>query len=195
MTDIADELDEVLLRGGADLGRPDKRRARAARLALEGLTVADLEELLEWGHATRKRVHTVGAFLSWVTHSRAQWHAFLAQIRLMKADRSQRLGVIAATAPAPKPSPETDPLYLRGMAYARVRADRVPPERVAAELGITVDDVHCLIEAEEASRPPRPVHDAPAKPAPRLSAREIRAQLAAERGAQPTTTTEDDEIW
>jgi len=159
MTTI-DEIDDLLARAGADLGRPDKRRARAVRLHGEGMTGADLAELVEWAHKAKRRVHTVGKWLQWATHTRERWQAHISDIRRVKAERT---GAAAAVA-APVPQSQADrTAWLRGMAYARVVVDgprageslQEHEQRVAAELAVSIEQLHDLVEQAKQARGPR----------------------------------------
>jgi hypothetical protein len=146
-----DGLDEILLEAGVDLGNPCARRDRAVRLLNEGATVADLEELQEWAHQTRKQLHTIGKWLGWATATRERWTSTLESVRALKAKRRSLSPMPNSCAPAVLDGDERE-RWLRSMSYVRVKADRASPELVAQELGITSARVMQFVEDESANR-------------------------------------------
>lgn len=151
----ADALDDLLAQAGVDIGRPERRRDRAVRLVNEGLTEADLAELVAWAHYTRRKVHTVGHWLGWATASIGRWQAVLADLRKLKAARAQHAPVERAAHQPNEMSPAEFADRLQVMAWCRVVADHADPNLVAQELRVTVERIDELVAAERVVRSAR----------------------------------------
>lgn len=177
-------LDELLQQAGVDLGRPERRRDRAVRLTNEGMTEPDLAELVAWGHRTRRKVHTVGHWLGWVTSAQARWQAVLADMRkLLSTAKAQSETV---NAPTTKPPSEAEVERRKsGMAYCRVVGDRVPRDQVAEELGVSLERLATMIDAEAKARDVELTKDDKIKPPPK----------PAKVAAPMRLVTDGDETW
>lgn len=150
MATTVDILNEILSENCVDLGKPEARRERAARLTNEGCTVEDLNELVAWAHRSHKKRQTVGTWLQWATRTHERWADSIAAIRKWKAANEL---VVPLSSVQPEAETEKDrESRLRGMAHARVRGDRVRPELVALELGISIERVNELVASEEETR-------------------------------------------
>lgn len=175
---IAFRIDELMAEAGVDLGRPDRRQDRASRCCNEGMNVEDMEELVAWGHQTRRKLHTVGHWLGWATSSATRWRAVLADIRKLKDARARRhptpnLSPVSRPAVAPAAAAERNV----AMAFCRVRGDKAPVDVVAAEFGVTCEQVEAWVAEEERRRGIEP-----AKPKRRTA-------------AKPPVAAQDDDTW
>lgn len=142
------ELDDLLSQAGADLGKPEKRQQRAARLCAEGMSASDLSELVEWAHSTRRKLHTVGTWIQWATRQPNSWRAVLHDVRKLQAARAARQEQ-QPNMPAPaQRSAEDEAARVAGMAYCRVVSDRRTHEEVAVELGLDVARVAELVQEQ-----------------------------------------------
>lgn len=168
-----DAMDELLAQAGVDLGRPERRRERAVRLCNEGMTTQDLDELVDWGHTTRRKLHTVGHWLGWATSRKDRWTAVLDDVRKLKAARAAKTPTLNAAAPGAQQDPQQQAERRRGMAVVRVLADKAEPHAVAAELGMATEEVEQLV-AEELRR------RAAARPAPKPAEPARRGKAATE---------------
>lgn len=169
-TTTTDKLDELLQQAGVDMGRPERRRERAVRLTNEGLTEQELQQLVDWAHATRRKVHTVGSWLGWATSSKARWSAMLADMRALQLKRATTEHAAAPNAPVKRAVSDADSAArVRGMAWCRVHGDGADRATVAMELGVSIEQLNELLENERLARLPR--HEprpAALKPPPRL---------------------------
>lgn len=138
-------VDDVLAIHAVDVGRPESRRERAARLVSDGMTAAQLDVLVQWATQTRRKLSGVGQWLRWATDA-ARW-------RFVVRDVERSLAAHQAKAPA-KPAPRVVDVEDRnaGIAYARVVADRAGVDLVASELGLTADRVRDLVAVETQRR-------------------------------------------
>lgn len=153
MNTVADHLDDLLAGAGADLGRPDARLERAARLAAEGCTAAELSELISWGRETRRRAHTVGAWVCWATSPKTGWRKVLADVRKARAGSASAGETVNGTARGPDAlSSAADPEWRQRMAFARVVVDRASHEQVAAEMRINTTELTELVSLERRRR-------------------------------------------
>lgn len=185
-----EQLDDLLAAAGVDLGKPDKRRERALRLLNEGCTAQDLDEMVSWAHATRRKIHTVGHWLEWATNDvevaiaggegrdatvAKRWKATIDGIHALKAKRAADAAVTPSF--VRQITPEEQEARKRGMVYARVVCDRADPDLVALELDITRPRLDEILAEEIAKRPAPPER----KPMPR------KLQIVKGEG--------EDEIW
>lgn len=156
MTDV-NEVFELLSDHGCDIGEEEKRHERAGRLVNEGIAIEDLQILIDWAHVKKKKPHTVGGWLNWVTATRERWTKYSADIRRVRAVAERRREEEKQAEPnqmRQRAMSEAEKLErLQGLAYCCVVADEKAPERVADELGITVEQVLEYVEIEKKRRP------------------------------------------
>lgn len=138
-------VDDVLAIHAVDVGKPEARRARAARLVADGLNAGQLDVLVQWATQTRRKLSGVGQWLRWATDA-SRW-------RFVVRDVERSLAAHKAKAPA-QPAPRVVDVEDRnaGIAYARVVADRADVALVAGELGLSVDRVRELVAVETQRR-------------------------------------------
>lgn len=153
-TTTTDQLDDILERAGADFGKPEKRRERAARLANEGMAAATLDELVDLAHQRCRRLHKVGSWINWATKTQAQWRACVDQLTKMREARAAKAAAApAAAAPIERVrTPEEVAERQRAMAFLRVRVDGASPTIVALELGLTLPELLRLVDEVQQQR-------------------------------------------
>lgn len=170
MADLAD-LDEVLADYGVDAGEPERRRTRAGTLLAAGLDGPGLRLLADHAaKAARGDLQRCGALLAYRLAEEPRWRALLADLR--------RAGPVVAAAAEPQPEPyfgagqwrrehgadEAERDWTARRAYCRVVSDRADRRAVAADLGVSLEDLEQLVERGRVLQ--RPAADPRPLPAP-----------------------------
>ena len=165
-----DEIEDALLVAGVHDGFPVERRALAGSLLADGVGPADVDLLCAHVRDTVDGVPAANRVLAALLSNPNERKARLVDLRRCAAIRArtgERAFGDAYAVPAPLPQED------RGqweqdrrcrVAYCRAVSDRVDLAAVAAEIGVSIEDLAVMIERGRVLQRGRDVAAAPAAP-------------------------------